>query len=35
MAALLDKPALLGKGRDMSSLAHIRTFFRVCPIAGA
>jgi len=35
MIALLDKPALLDKVPGMSNLAHIRTLFRVCPIAGA
>ncbi len=33
--ATLDKLELLGEGPRMSNLAHIKTCFRVCPIAGA
>jgi len=32
---MLDKPACVGKARRMSTVAHNRTCFRICPIAGA
>jgi len=33
--ATLDKRTPVGKAWRMSNLAHIRTLFKVCPIAGS